>query len=281
MPKPCHPCSPCCNCPSCIFPLWYIGSDVGGPSPCPVGRSSGAYVHICASVCVGARICGLCLLCVSLYMCMRGGGESWVPTAEPVMVVPCPALYPAGWGSCGLWGPPLGAGPRMRRQRQEGQAELAPCFMHNCWCESQIRVVGRRAVRAFSAFGDTSEIGTCRALFLWTLIPQPRLAEFRSGVLVLHGCRCQLALRRCFVLDGQRIEPAPCARLPVGTAVVHDVKHNQGNLHKFALCTSIMDTCHPSGLDDLIYSRQVWYHSFPLSLPSSLCVCARLYTQAD
>lgn len=40
-----------------------------------------------------------------------------------------------------------------------------------------------------------------------------------------------------------------------------------------------MDTCHPNGLDDLIYSsRQVWYHSFPLSLPPP-SVSAPTYTR--
>lgn len=63
---------------------------------------------------------------------------------------------------------------------------------------------------------------------------------------------------------------------------MHDGKQNKTLFITFTLRTPIMVTYHHTRLDDLIYSRQMWYHSLPLSL--SLCLCpsiraGRLITQ--
>lgn len=64
-----------------------------------------------------------------------------MPTAVPVMVVPCPDLYPAGRGSTGLVSAAVPGWDAQAATTTGGQGELAPYFMHNCWCESRIRVV--------------------------------------------------------------------------------------------------------------------------------------------
>lgn len=71
------------------------------------------------------------------------------------------------------------AGGNSRRAR----AELAPYFMHNCWCESRLSVVDLS--RPCLSLVTPLEIGTCRAVFCCTLVPQPRWAEFGWKWLVL------------------------------------------------------------------------------------------------
>lgn len=56
---------------------------------------------------------------------------------------------------------------------------------------------------------------------------------------------------------------------------MHDVKCIKTLFINFTLCTPITMTCHHTRLDDLIYSRQNWYHSLPLSLPLSLPIYTR------
>lgn len=149
------------------FPLWYVGSDVGGHSPCPVRlllllllrrRCIHMYVRL-GVVWVGSafRVSVSVSVCMSVNVCTRV--DTWVPTAEARDggAMSCVVSCRLGEGRLGA---SAGRLPRMHRQagrqaggnrrRANGRAGTTVCFMHNCWCEC--RKSGwwdLRAVRAF------------------------------------------------------------------------------------------------------------------------------------
>lgn len=156
----------------------------------------------------------------------------------------------------GVWtGARLGV-PGLRRQAATAGGQGPSwhrVFMHNCWCESQISVVylSRPCLSLLTPLKDRHMQGCI-------LVEVGSAAKL--GGIQLEGvgasCRCQLALRRGFVLDGRRIEPARFARPSVSEAVMHDVKYN--NKAPFISLCFVRRSWRRAILlafDDLIYSR--------------------------
>lgn len=228
----------------------------------------------------------MCVWCMCVYVCMYvcvcTRVDTWVPTAEArdggamSCLVSC---GPGGWSRAG----------RARGGRQAGRAATAaaggqgpgwrPCVLCIiCWCECRKSGWWASSRPCLCCFGDTSlEIGACRALFWWALVPQPRWAEF-SWRRVGFSCRCQLALRAMVCaarICSRRAKDGAhclCFILLCGRRLCTMSSITRHSFINFAPRTPIMETWHPTRLDDLIYSRQIWYHSLPLSLfPFCLC----------